>query len=71
MNFRMDSRKCTRLRIRKRLNKAILIRKESRAEKSLNLPHKDGRWMVHKVDTASEHVKKEINTASDTTTQSH
>ena len=65
----MDSRKFTRLRIRKRLNKAIPIRKETQPENSLSV-YKSGRWM-DKVDTAREHVKKEINNASDTTTQSH
>ena len=66
----MDSRKRTRFGIRKRLNKPIPLRNVSKSGNSQSI-YKDGRWMVRKVDTASETAAKEIKNDSDTKTQSH
>ena len=66
----MNSRNCTRPKIRKRLNKAIPLRKEAQSGKSLPI-YKDGHWMVLNVNTASELSEEKANKALDTKSQSH
>ena len=66
----MNSRNCARLKIRKRLEKAIPLRKEAQSGNSLPI-YKDGHWMIRNVNTASEFLDKKVNKALDTKSQLH
>ena len=66
----MNSRNCTRLKIRKRLEKAIPLRKEAQSGNSFPI-YKDGHWMIRNVNTASKFSDKNANKTLDTKSQSH